>query len=105
MFVLCCVVCVQFGVAGLIAHVLNVQTKVTLWRMSLVERVGLVVPRSVCFCCVVCVQFGVAGLIAQVLKVQTKVTLWRMSLVEWVVLVVPRSVCVFCVVLHACSLV
>jgi len=50
-FVLCCVVCVQFGVAGLIAQVLKVQTAVTLWRLSLVERVGLVVPRSVCFCC------------------------------------------------------
>jgi len=58
-----------------------------------VERVGLVVPRSVCLCCVVCVQFGVAGLIAQVLKVQMAVTLWRLSLVERVGLVVPRSVC------------
>jgi len=44
-FVLCCVVCVQFGVAGLIAQVLKVQTAVTLWRLSLVERVELVVPR------------------------------------------------------------
>ena len=44
-------VCVGFGVAGLIAQVLKVQTAVTLWRLSLVERVGLVVPRSVCFCC------------------------------------------------------
>ena len=32
--------------------------------MSVVERVGLIVPTSVCLCCVVCVQFGVAGLIA-----------------------------------------
>ena len=33
--------------------------------MSVVERVGLVVSRSVCLCWVVlCVQFGVAGLIA-----------------------------------------
>ena len=53
MFLLCCVVCVQFGVAGLITYVLNVQTAVTLWRLSLVERVGLVMPRSVCLCCVV----------------------------------------------------
>jgi len=52
-FVLCCVVCVQFGVAGLIAQVLKVQTAVTLRRLSLVERVGLVVLRSVCLCCVV----------------------------------------------------
>jgi len=35
---------VQFGVSGLIAHVL----KVTLWRLSLVERVGLVVSIRVC---------------------------------------------------------
>jgi len=48
---LCCVVlCVQFGVAGLIAQVLKVQTAVTLRRLSLVERVGIVVPRSVCLC-------------------------------------------------------
>ena len=53
MFVLCCVVCVQFGVAGLIAQVLKVQMTVTLLRLSQVERVGLVVPRSVCLCCVV----------------------------------------------------
>ena len=35
--------------------------------MSVVERMGLVVSRSVCvcvLCCVVCVQLGVAGLIA-----------------------------------------
>ena len=32
--------------------------------MSVVETVGLVMSRSVCFCCVVCVQFGAAGLIA-----------------------------------------
>ena len=43
----------QFGVAGLIAQVLKVQTAVTLWRLSLVERVYLVVPRSVSLCCVV----------------------------------------------------
>jgi len=30
--------------------------------MSVVERLGLVVSRSVCFSCVVCVQFGAAGL-------------------------------------------
>ena len=53
MFVLCCFVCVQFGVARLIAQVLKVQTVVTLWRLSLVERVGLVVPRTVSLCCVV----------------------------------------------------
>ena len=53
MCVLRCVACVQFGVAGLIAQLLKVQTKVTLWRMTLVERVVLVVPRSVCLCCVV----------------------------------------------------
>jgi len=87
---------VQFGVAGLIAQVLKVQTAVTLWRLSLVERVCLVVPRSVSVCCVVCVQFGVARLIAQVLKVQTKLTLWRLSQVEMVNLVVPRSVCLCC---------
>jgi len=51
--VLCCVVCVQFGVAGLIARVLKVQTAVTLWRMSLVERVSIFMPRSVSLCCVV----------------------------------------------------
>ena len=51
MFVLCCIV--QFGVAGLFSQVLKVQTAVTLWRLSLVERVGLVVPRSLCLCCVV----------------------------------------------------
>jgi hypothetical protein len=37
---------VQFGVAGLIAHVLQV----TLWGLLVVERVGLVVSRSVCLC-------------------------------------------------------
>ena len=95
----------QFGVAVLIAHVLKVQTAVTLWRLSLVKKVGLVVPRSVCLCCIVCVQFGVAGLIAHVLKVQTAVTLWRLSLVERVGIVVPRSVCLCCVVLCVCSLV
>jgi len=89
-------VCVRFGLAGLIAQVLKVQTKVTLWRLSLVESVGLVVPRSVCLCCVVCAQFGVAGLIAQVMKVQTKVILRRLSLVARVDLVVPRSVCLCC---------
>jgi len=51
-FVLRCVVCVQFGVAGLIAHVLKVQTAVKLWRLSLVERVDLGVPSSVRLCCV-----------------------------------------------------
>ena len=34
----------QFGVAGLIAHVLNV----TLWGLSVVERVGLVVSIRMC---------------------------------------------------------
>jgi len=38
-------VCVQFGVAGIIAQVLKVETAVTLWRPSLVERVCLVVHR------------------------------------------------------------
>jgi len=96
----------QFGVAGLIAQVLKVQTAVTLWRLSLVERVGIIVPSSVCLCFdVLCVQFGVAGLIAHVLKVQTAVTLWRLSLVERVGIVVPRSVCLCCVVLCVCSLV
>jgi len=52
-YVLYCVVCVQFGVAGLFAHLLKVQTAVILWRMTLVEEVGLVVPRSVCLVCVV----------------------------------------------------
>jgi hypothetical protein len=39
---------VQFGVAGLTAHVL----KVTLWGLSVVERMGLVV--SICMCAVWC---------------------------------------------------
>ena len=50
--------------------------------MSVVERVGLFVSRSVCLCCVelcVCVQFVVAGLIARVLKIQMEVTLWRLG--------------------------
>jgi len=51
--VLRCVACVQFGVAGIIAQVLKVQTAATLWRMSLVERVRIVMPRSVSLCCVV----------------------------------------------------
>ena len=43
----------QFSVAGLIAQVLKVKMSVTLWRLSLVERLCLVVPRSVGLCCVV----------------------------------------------------
>jgi len=35
---------VQFGVAGLIAHIL----KVTIWRLLLVERVGLVLSIRMC---------------------------------------------------------
>jgi len=42
---------VQFVVAGLTAQELTVQTKVTLWRLSLVERVDLGVLRSVRLCC------------------------------------------------------
>jgi len=48
--------------------------------MSLVERVGLVVSRSVCLCCVVlCYVFVVwcSGINRTVLKVQMKVKLWR----------------------------
>ena len=41
----------QFGVAGLIPHAVKLQTKVTLLRLSQVEMVGLVVPRSVRLCC------------------------------------------------------
>ena len=50
--------------------------------MSVVERVGLVVSRSVCFvlCCVVlcvCVVWC-SRINCTVLKVQMKVTLWRL---------------------------
>jgi len=50
--------------------------------MSVVERMGLVVSRSVCvcvLCCVVCVQFWCNRINCTVLKVQMKVTLWRLG--------------------------
>jgi hypothetical protein len=71
-------VCVRFGVAGFIAHVL----RVTLWGLSVVERGGVV--GSIRMCAVLCSGMNCTG---------TESNIMELLVVERVGLVVSISMC------------